>query len=102
MGIARLLKVEHNKLEMTANDVRICFQVIIGKRLESIRLKDEHYTYYLDDAPLFGLMFVRILPPKKLNYPFLPMETKDGRIVSALCKKCADEQMIQVCQHTGN
>ena len=48
----------------------------------------------------FGLAKIRILPPKKLNIPILPMKI-NGKLIFTLCCKCAEEN-IKLCVHNDN
>ena len=43
---------------------------------------------------------IRILPPKKLNIPILPMKI-NGKLIFTLCCKCAEEN-IKLCVHNDN
>jgi len=52
----------------------------------------------LDDY--FGLMKIKILPPKKLFVPVLPIRS-NGRLLFSLCKKCGDNRQYN-CNHTDS
>ena len=55
------------------------------------------FTKSLDEY--FGLIKCKVIPPNDLYFPILPMESK-GRLVFALCGKCADERLYD-CEHEG-
>lgn len=38
----------------------------------------------------YGIAKVRVLAPKKLLFPLLPYRSPKGKLLFALCKKCAD------------
>ena len=49
----------------------------------------------------FGFIKCRVLPPKRLYHPVLPVKTKCGdaeKLLFPLCKTCAENQQ-QVCNH---
>ena len=46
--------------------------------------------------PYFGLMKVRILPPKQLMFPVLPMKI-NGKLMFPLCSKCARAESQDPC-----
>ena len=48
----------------------------------------------------FGLIKVKVLAPKGLDYPVLPIRSQK-RLVFALCKKCADDRIYN-CKHNDN
>jgi G:T-mismatch repair DNA endonuclease (very short patch repair protein) len=48
-----------------------------------------------------GFIFCKILPPKNLYFPVLPVRIKN-RLVFPLCYECASEQNNNKCQHNNN
>ncbi len=49
--------------------------------------------------PYFGVMKVKILPPRRLLFPILPYRTC-GKLMFPLCRLCVDSQSQQRCQCT--
>ena len=49
--------------------------------------------------PFIGIALVRILPPKNLQYPFLPYRNEASKVSYPLCHICA-EQQERYCQHS--
>jgi hypothetical protein len=49
---------------------------------------------------LFGLVKLKILPPKNLFIPVLGIHVQSGKFVFALCRACADSLQNHRCQHT--
>ena len=49
--------------------------------------------------PYFGLMKLRILPPRNLLFPVLPLKI-NGKLMFPLCNKCAREENVTSCQCT--
>jgi hypothetical protein len=47
----------------------------------------------------FGLIKLKVLAPRGLDYPVLPIRSKK-RLVFALCKKCADDRLY-TCRHNN-
>lgn len=76
------------------------FKVIIGDKLKNINIGAPQVQW--NNRPLFGLMFIRVLPPKDLKHPFLLHRTTDKRAVASLCQKCAEKQILSTCTHNGN
>ncbi|KAF1750693.1 hypothetical protein GCK72_017245 [Caenorhabditis remanei] len=52
-----------------------------------------------DDIPFRGFLSCRVLPPKNLKLPILPMKLS-GKLLFCLCKKCAVEMCNQECKHS--
>ena len=47
----------------------------------------------------FGLIFCRILPPRKLYHPVLPYHA-NGKLLFPLCASCANDQSHTKCNHS--
>ena len=54
-----------------------------------------------DDIPdaLEGLLKCTILPPQNLYHPLLPYRS-GGKLLFTLCRTCADERLVGICQHS--
>ena len=52
----------------------------------------------------FGVIFCRVLPPRRLYIPTLPARIKGSggaeKLVFALCRTCAELQQYEECKHT--
>ncbi|XP_071850632.1 uncharacterized protein [Apostichopus japonicus] len=48
-----------------------------------------------------GLMYCRVVPPRKLYHPVLPYRT-GNKLLFPLCRKCADEKQQSLCLHDDN
>lgn len=72
------------------------YDILIGRTLQ--RLKIVNCRFFVDDIPVMGAVFVKILPPKNLYIPYLLCKKKDGSVINTLCKTCA-ETFANKCQH---
>lgn len=71
--------------------------VFFGGRTEAFKLHaqaDEHFDLFQNYE---GLIKCRILPPKHLYMPVLPL--KINKLLFGLCRTCMENQ-IQTCEHT--
>ena len=75
------------------------FEVIIGKELKEIVVSED--TLVFRNQQLYGLIFLSIEAPKDLEFPFLSHRIKDSISVAALCKTCAKDQTLSICNHKG-
>ncbi len=48
----------------------------------------------------FGLIKCTVLPPRKLLHPIIPFKSPQGKLLFALCRTCAEQQLQESCQHT--
>ena len=48
----------------------------------------------------FGLASIKILPPRGLYHPVLPLLVRSGRLAFTLCARCADQQLQERCSCT--
>ena len=55
---------------------------------------------FTDLEDYFGLIKCKVLAPRGLDYPVLPIRSQN-RLVFALCKKCADDRIYN-CKHDDN
>ena len=90
---------QYPDIALTKNFPTGSCQVIIGKKLEDLKLEGAEIKW--NDKKLNGLIFLSIEAPKNLDQPFLLHRTKDERSVATLCSTCADQQVLSVCTHNG-
>ena len=57
---------------------------------------------FKDPSEYFGLLKIKILPPKKLYLPVLPYKNKSGKLTFPLCKTCADTEHQDQCMCTDD
>ncbi len=48
----------------------------------------------------FGLIKCTVLPPRKLLHPLIPFKSPQGKLLFALCRTCAEQQLQESCQHS--
>jgi hypothetical protein len=58
----------------------------------------ENFDY---NKEYFGLIKCKILPPKNLYIPVLPMKS-NGKLVFPLCRTCAEQQNNTPCSHSND
>ena len=61
-----------------------------------IYIKDEHQQ--IDIKPMFGLVKCRILPPRNLYFPVLPI-CYERKLLFPLCYTCVSTTCLDVCTH---
>ena len=61
-----------------------------------IYIKDEHQQ--IDIKPMFGLVKCRILPPRNLYFPVLPIRY-EKKLLFPLCYTCVSTTCLDVCTH---
>ena len=63
-----------------------------------------HPTVYRQYFPpidkVFGFISCKVLPPKNLYLPVLPL-TIDGKLMFPLCRTCAEERLNESCPHNA-
>ncbi len=47
----------------------------------------------------FGLIKCTVLPPRRLLHPIIPFKSPQGKLLFALCRTCAEQQLQESCQH---
>ncbi len=47
----------------------------------------------------FGLIKCTVLPPRGLLHPIIPFKSPQGKLLFALCRTCAEQQLQESCQH---
>ena len=52
------------------------------------------------NQPYFGLLKLKILPPRKLFHPVLPHRSPENKLCFPLCHTCCDTQSRGNCTHT--
>ena len=72
---------------------------LIGKSLDNIQIKQNQFFY--EGKRAMGAIFLTILPPNNLFYPFLVYKAKNGLLFNTLCSACSELQ-LNVCTHSDN
>jgi len=75
------------------------YEILMGQKLSNIVLINN--TLYYNNSKILGSIFVKILPPKSLKYPFLLYKIND-RNYATLCSKCAESETQTFCKHSDN
>ena len=70
---------------------------LIGKTLDNIEIKDNRFLF--KGANVMGAIFLTILPPNDLFYPFLMYRSKNGQLFNTLCSLCSELQ-LNICKHS--
>lgn len=52
------------------------------------------------NQPYFGLIKMKILPPRDLFHPLLPYRSREKKLCFPLCRSCCDTQPDGDCAHT--
>ena len=74
------------------------YEVIMGTKLSNVVIS-YHKFYYCNKMITGGAIFVQILAPRSLEYPFLMYRKCDKTTVNTLCKKCAEDCSKTFCMH---
>lgn len=68
--------------------------------LQSIQFDYTLNIHKLSGSKLIGLALIRIVSPRNLKEPFLPIIRKtDDKVVYALCEECAQTSNVSECGH---
>ena len=78
------------------------YKILVGDDLKKIELKQNDFYYENNPNPMVGVMFVSIIPPKTLLFPFLAYRLKNEKVVFTLCSKCAEESSKLLCNHSDS
>lgn len=76
------------------------YKVLVGDLLNNIKFINGKYHYLNETNIMSGTMFVTILPPNTLFFPYLLYRLKNGTTVNSLCAACAELSQISNCNHT--
>lgn len=74
------------------------YEIIIGETLKHIQILSN--KLYYKNQKMYGVIFLTILPPNNLKFPFLPTKLSNGKTVLTLCLKCSELQMKKSCKHS--
>jgi len=74
------------------------YEIIIGKALGNLTFVDNELFYC--GQKIMGSIFLKILPPKSLKYPFLLYRIGDLSYAT-LCCKCAELESKNYCKHSN-
>ncbi|MBM3939183.1 MAG: hypothetical protein FJ333_11105, partial [Sphingomonadales bacterium] len=72
------------------------YEILMGSDLKHLTLKNN--KFYLNNVRIMGSMLLTILPPPNLERPFLLYRKKNGSVILALCKECAENELLE-CNH---
>lgn len=73
------------------------YNVLIGPSLNDLKIIDNRF--FFNNERVMGSVFLSILPPNDLIYPFLSYKAKNGMVYQPLCSKCC-ENRIKKCLHS--
>lgn len=62
------------------------------------RIYGDNIKNHSDISDYFGIIKCKVLPPKKLYFPVLPLHL-NGKLIFTLCKPCA-ENGVSICNHS--
>lgn len=74
------------------------YDIIMGNKLGNITFESNKLFY--SNLPITGAIFLKILPPQNLLYPFLMYRLTDGCTINTLCAKCAETRTRTFCKHS--
>lgn len=74
------------------------YEIIMGTKLSNLSIVNNIFCY--NNQRVKGAIFLRILPPRNLKYPFLMYRLQDGSNVNTLCTKCAELRSRTLCKHS--
>jgi len=73
------------------------YTTLIGKTLNNLKL--DKNKFYFQNCRVMGAIFLSIIPPKTLMYPYLIYKSSDGVTYNTLCQKCC-ENRTKICNHS--
>jgi len=73
------------------------YTTLIGKTIND--LKVVRNKFYFQNFRVMGAIFLSIIPPKTLLYPYLIYKASDGVTYNTLCQKCC-ESRTKICNHS--
>jgi len=73
------------------------YETLIGQSLNDLKIIDN--KFYYQNLKVMGAIFLSIIPPKTLLYPFLIYKASDGVTYNTLCQKCC-ENRTKKCNHS--
>lgn len=74
------------------------YKILVGKDLKKLHVKNCKFFY--DNVPVMGSIFLSIVPPSNLLYPFLMYKAKNGQMYNPLCSQCCDKN-LKKCSHSN-
>lgn len=66
------------------------YNILMGKDINKLQFKNGHF--HVDNNRVMGSILLTILAPSNLMHPFLPYRKKNGSVVLALCRDCAENE----------
>jgi hypothetical protein len=73
-----------------------CYVEVCRGQWEGVKYCPPHsHRHYR--LPFFGIAKVRVLPPRDILHPVLPLRCESGKLVFPLCKTCAENNNQQDC-----
>jgi len=76
------------------------YSIFMGQSLSNIKIIN--HKFFLNDEQVMGSIFLTILPPNDLLYPFLMYKAKNGTVYNPLCSTCTEKKQKSLCQHSEN
>lgn len=78
------------------------YQILIGAKLQNLKIKSNKFFY--ENDKIMGSIFLSILPPTNLMYPFLMYRRLDGSSINTLCTACSEQKLTskKPCSHNPN
>jgi len=73
---------------------------LIGGTVNDLKIIDGKFYYC--SKRVMGSIFLSILAPQNLLYPFLLYKAKNGLIYNTLCTACIEKNEQKVCNHSDN
>lgn len=69
-------------------------------QLKNIYFNKAKNVYFYKEEELFGIVEAKVFPPKKDNFPYLPIRLgDDDPILYSLCRICAQTKNRKECKH---
>jgi G:T-mismatch repair DNA endonuclease (very short patch repair protein) len=75
------------------------YEILIGPQLHNLLISKE--GFFIENKKVYGIVFLQILPPQDLLFPYLQYRTKNNKVVLTLCSTCAEFE-FKKCTHNEN
>lgn len=73
------------------------YEILIGKSINNLKIIDN--KFFLNGKHILGAIFLTILPPNNLLFPFLAYKSTSNTLFNTLCKQCAEMKSHIKCKH---
>ena len=95
------IKLCTNNLQMKYIDYNSLYPSVNANRLYPKYIPERITHDFADVSAYFGLIKLKIKPPRGLYLPCLPYRNKSGKLLFPLCATCAETMEVK-CEHTDD